>query len=248
MHPEIVSIGGFTLYVYGLALAVAMAAGVWVSSRRASRFGFVPDNMFDAALPAVICGLAGAKILFIATTWDEYGGNPWTILASIRGGFVYYGSLLGGAIGTIAWLKWKKHPVLNFGDAIAPGLALGQAIGRVGCFFNGCCYGYPVSWGVVFPSLGDFLPRHPVQLYESAGTLLLALGLARMSRGVRGGRVLGMYLAVYGVMRFLLEIMRSDPRGPVLPAGLSVSQAFSLAGILVGAFLFLRDSRATGAK
>ena len=247
MHPEIISIGGFTLYSYGLALAVSMAAGVWVSARRAVRFGFVSDDMFDAAMPVVVSGLLGAKILFIATNWSEYSSNPWLILASIRGGFVYYGSLFGGVAGAIAWLMWKKYRILPFADAVAPGIALGQAIGRLGCFLNGCCYGGPVSWGVAFPSLGDHIPRHPVQVYESIGTLILALGLARMGNKGRGGRVIGMYLLGYGILRFLLEMMRVDPRGPVLPAGLSVSQAISLAGILIGSILILRGS-GTAAK
>ena len=248
MHPEIFHIGGFTLYVYGLALALAMAAGVWISARRAVKFGFVADDMFDATMPVVLSGLLGAKILFIAVTWRDYAADPWAILASIRGGFVYYGSLIGGTIGAIAWLKWKKYPILKFGDAVAPGLALGQAIGRLGCFFNGCCYGGPVSWGVVFPSLGDGLPRHPVQVYESVGTLLLAIGLARMSNKGPGGRVLGMYLVIYGVMRFFLEILRADDRGPVLFSGLSVSQGISLAGILIGSIIFLRGAGAAARK
>jgi len=242
MHPEIVHICGFTLYAYGLALALAMAAGVWLSARRAARFGFAPDDVFDAAMPVVLSGLLGAKLLFLATSWREYAANPWAILASIRGGFVYYGSFIGGAAGAIAWLRWKKYPILPFGDVVAPGLALGQAIGRIGCFFNGCCYGGPVSWGVIFPSLGDGIARHPVQLYESAGTLLLALGLTRLAPQGKGGRVLGLYLVGYGVLRFLLEILRADDRGPVLPLGLSVSQALSLAGILIGSFLFLRGA------
>jgi len=242
VHPEIVRIGGFTLYSYGLLLALSMAAGVWLSARRAARFGFVPDDMFDAAMPAVVSGLVGAKLLFLATNWGEYSADPWAILASLRGGFVYYGSLLGGAIGTIAWLLRKKYPVLRFGDAIAPGLALGQAIGRLGCFLNGCCYGGPVSWGIVFPSLGDGIPRHPVQLYESAGTLLLVLGLGRMGSRGRGGRVLGAYLVGYGVLRYFLELLRADPRGPVFFSGLTVSQAFSLAGVLIGSIMFLRGA------
>ena len=243
MHPEIFTIGGFTLYSYGLALALAMAAGVGVSARRAAKFGYTSDDVFDAAMPAVVAGLLGAKILFIATNWGEYSANPWAILASIRGGFVYYGSLIGGAVGVISWLKWKKFRILPFGDAVAPGLAVGQAIGRLGCFLNGCCYGGPVSWGVVFPSLGDNIPRHPVQLYESAGTLLLALGLSRMGPKGTGGWVLGMYLLGYGVLRFLLEIMRVDPRGPVLLAGMSVSQVISLGGILIGSILVIHGTR-----
>ena len=242
MHPELIQIGGFTLYSYGMALAVAMAAGFWVSARRASRFGFTSDDMFDAAMPIVIGGLLGAKILFLATNWGEYSANPWAILASIRGGFVYYGSLIGGALGAFAWLKRKKYPVLSFCDAVAPAVAVGQAIGRLGCFLNGCCYGGPVSWGVVFPSLGDNIPRQPVQIYEAIGTLLLAFGLARMAPRARSGRIAGMYLAGYGVMRFILEMIRTDPRGPVLPGGISVSQAISLAGILIGSILFLRGS------
>jgi len=242
MHPEIFTIGGFTLYVYGLALALAMAAGVWLSARRSVKYGFVPDDMFDAALTVVISGLVGAKLLFLVTNWREYAADPRAILASLRGGFVYYGSLIGGTIGAIVWLKRKKYPILPFGDAVMPGVALGQAIGRLGCFFNGCCYGGPVSWGVIFPSLGDGIPRQPVQLYETFGTLILALVLGRMSPQGRYGRVMGMYLVGYGVMRFLLEMLREDPRGPVFLGVFSVSQVISLAGILIGSLIYLRGA------
>jgi len=245
MHPELFSFGGFTLYVYGLMMALGIAAGLVVAAKRAPKFGFTSDNVWDGVLPIVAGGLIGAKLLFLATNWEEYARSPVSILSSLRGGFVYYGSVIGGFVGGIAWLRWRKLPVLPYCDLAAPSLALGQAVGRLGCFFNGCCYGGPVLGGLVFPSLGDGIPRHPVQLYEAAGTLLICLILLRMRPRPAGqaGGIMGWYLASYGLLRFLLEMLRADPRGPVLAGGLSVSQFLSAVGVAAGVYLLLRTRR-----
>lgn len=238
MHPILFSFNGFSLYSYGLAMALGIGAGAVLGAFRAGKYGFTSEQVWDSILPLVAGGLLGAKLLYLATNWREYLANPSAILASLRGGFVYYGSLIGGFLGAVWYIRRHKLNFLAFSDLAAASLALGQAIGRLGCFFNGCCYGAPSSCGVVFPGL-DALPRHPTQLYESGGAFVLFLILLRVPVAP-AGRGTGVFLAGYGLLRFMVEILRDDPRGPVLPGGLSVSQFLSAVALAAGVYLLLR--------
>lgn len=241
MHRVLFEVGPFTLYSYGVMLAASFVAGVWLVRVRAPAYGFSADEIQAAAVPTLLAGLLGAKLLYLLAHHDDVARDWPNLLPHLRGGFVFYGGLIGGAAGAIAWLTRGRRPVLAFGDLVAPGLAVSLALGRIGCWLNGCCYGRPASWGWAVPGLGDGVPRHPVPLYETAGALglaaiLLALPPPPVER--RGAR-LGLFAAGYAVLRFSLEVLRDDPRGPAL-LGLSVSQTISLLGLGVGAWLFLR--------
>jgi len=244
MHSVLFDIGPLTLYTYGFILAVSFLVSIWVAAWRAGKFGFTRDSVYDSVFPVLISALAGAKLFYLAIEWDEFlrglAAGPGAVISLLRGGLVYYGGVLGGSAGAVLWLWRRKLPVLGFGDMAAPALAIGHALGRIGCFFNGCCYGRPVAWGIVLPELSDGLPRHPVQLYEAGGSLLIALAL--LARGVprpeRRGEILGTYLASYSILRFALEYLRDDPRGPVV-LGLSIAQLMSAVALLIGLWLVL---------
>ncbi len=244
MHPILIELGPVTLYAYGLMMAVSFIVGIQVSARRAPAFGFTADQMHDSAIPVLVAGLVGSKLLYLVASREALAGGWSAIIPMLRGGFVYYGGVIGGVVGAILWVRRRGLPFLGYCDMVAPGMAFSLALGRLGCFLNGCCYGKPVAWGLVFPGLGDGVARHPTQLYELAAATILGLVLLRVPAppADRRGRVWGWFLAAYAVIRFTIEMLRDDPRGPTL-ASLSVSQLLSLAGALAGVALLVRRPR-----
>jgi phosphatidylglycerol:prolipoprotein diacylglycerol transferase len=222
-------------------VALSFIAGLWISARRAARFGSAAEAVYDSAVPVLAAGLIGAKIAYLITNGAGPVGSVADLVGILRGGFVYYGGVLGGAAGASWWLKRHGWPVLAYGDVCAPGMGFSLAVGRAGCFLNGCCYGPPAPWGIVFPGVGDGVPRVPTQLIEMAGGIAIGVWLLFVPPPVpaRRGRVFGLFLAAYAIMRFGLEFLRDDPRGaPVF--GLSPSQAASLLGVAIGIWLAVR--------
>ena len=241
MHRVLVEVGPFTIYTYGVMLAGSFLFGVWVCGRRAPAHGFTRDQIYDSAIPVLLSGLVGAKLAYVVTSFDEVSFHWREWLSLVRGGFVYYGGVIGGAAGAIWWAHRQRFPALAFGDLCSPGMGFSLAIGRLGCWLNGCCYGKAVGWGLKIPDLGDGIARHPVQLYEAVGALVIGLALLPIRRRepARYGATFALFLVGYSALRFGLEFLRDDPRGPAL-AGLSVSQALSLVALGIGVWLFRR--------
>jgi len=244
MHPVLLKLGPLTLYAFGVLLALAFLAGTWLLQRtiaRVQRLGapltmsaaHVTDLIFWILLSAVL----GARLLYVAANWELYRQAPFEMFAVWHGGLIFYGGL-AAAIPTAWWLlrRWRL-PIGLALDCFTPALAVGHAIGRIGCFLNGCCYGKPTEawWGVTF--LWSEARRHPTQLIESAFLLMLSLVFAiwllrgRPWRRPPCGRVALTYVLVYAAWRFGIEFLRAD--NPVLAAGLNLPQWLSL--ILLGA-------------
>ena len=243
MYPELFRIGGFPVNTYGVLLALAFLAALFVAARLAERDGLPRERVFDMGLWMLLGGLLGSKLLLMVVE-PEYGENLGQLfsLDFLRSGGVWYGGFLGG-LGAGALLMRRYG--LNFlatADAFAPGVALGQAIGRQGCFAAGCCWGRPTTlpWGVEFTEAGHRVTGvpvgvhlHPTQLYESFAALLIFLFLLWLHRRKRiGGQVILAYAVLYALTRFLIEFVRDDPRGDVAgvtsSTGLSTSQLISL--------------------
>ena len=241
MHRVLIEIGPLTIYTYGFMLAVAFLAGIWICGRRAPAYGLTRDLIYDSAVPVIVLGLVGAKLAYVLTSLGEVGHSWRDWFSLVRGGFVYYGGVAGGAVGAIWWLNRRRVPPLEYGDVCAPGMGFSLAIGRLGCWLNGCCYGKPAAWGPALPELADGIGRHPVQLYEAAGAAAIGFGLLLVRRPPpeKRGAVFGLFLVGYAVLRFVLEFLRADYRGPEL-LGVSVSQLLSLVAFAVGAVLAFR--------
>ncbi len=243
---------GFSLHTYGVLLAAAFLVALWVALRGARREGIPRDPLLDLWIASLISGIVGAKLLLYLLDLDFYLGNPKAILWGLRSAGVFYGGL-AAAILTSLWLVRRRGlPGWRIADIAAPAIALGQAVGRVGCFAAGCCYGKVTSlpWAVTFTDpeanritgvpLG--IPLHPSQLYLSIADLALFVVLViRSRRKAYDGQVFLWYLVLCGAMRGLLEITRGDPRGEI--AGLSTSQVIAIAAILAGSILMLRRRR-----
>lgn len=260
MHPRLFTLpafdlfgrhlGPFTLHTYGVLLAIAFVAGLWIANRQARHAGLDPARITDMAVYVLIGGLLGAKIMLVIVEWPFYARNPRELLSILQSGGVFYGGLLGAL--PVAWWYARKHALDGWrtADVLAPGVALGQAIGRLGCFSAGCCYGRPTSvpWAIVFRdpyatrAVGTPLdtPLHPTQLYESFTVTLLFLFLLWLSNRKRfHGQVSLVYLFAYAVIRFVIEFYRGDAaRGTVLGGWVSTSQFIAILVVLAVAAVY----------
>lgn len=245
MYPKILDLGPVTVHTYGLLLAVAFIAGIWLASRNARRNGLDPDSIWNMGLIIIFSALVGAKVLLFLSDFSYYSQNPREIfsLSTLRSTGVYYGGLLL-ALAACAWyLRRSGLPGWKVADMCAPGIALGQTIGRLGCLSAGCCYGKPTQmpWGVTFTSRYAFenvgvplnTALHPTQLYESMGSLLLCFYLVwRLGRKRFEGQLILEYLCLYAALRFAIEFYRDDDRGFVLNGLLSTSQFIGILTII----------------
>ncbi len=255
MYPKILDIGPITIHTYGLLLAVAFIAGIWLASSLARKEKLNPDSIWNMGLIIIFSALVGAKLLLFLSDFSYYSQNPREIfsLSTLRSTGVYYGGLLLALAASAWYLRRTRLPAWKVADICAPGIALGQAIGRIGCLSAGCCYGKPTSlpWGITFTSRYAFdnvgvplnTPLHPTQLYEAVGTFILFLYLLwRLSRRHFTGQIILEYLVAYASLRFVIEFFRDDDRGFVLNGLLSTSQFIGILTVLgsVGLFFYLK--------
>jgi phosphatidylglycerol:prolipoprotein diacylglycerol transferase len=140
MHPILFRIGDFVVGTYGVAIVVGMLVGLWLCSRLARRRGLQPEFFYDLTFVLLLSGFIGARVLFIFSLWDDFLAHPAAMIFS-REGFVFQGGFIAALACGIGFAKWKKKPLLEVADIVAPGLVLAHAFGRIGCFLAGCCYG-----------------------------------------------------------------------------------------------------------
>jgi len=246
MHPELFRIGSFPVHTYGVFLALAFLGAIMVTVRLGARDGLPRERIYDLCLWMLLASLVGSKILMLLTE-PEYRGNFWALLSLdfLRSGGVFYGGLIGAIVTGYLLMRRYKLPWWKTADACAPGIALGNVLGRLGCFSAGCCWGKPTAepWGVRFTELAHEITGvpagvslHPTQLYESISMLIVFGFLLWLHRRRRfSGQVILSYAVLYAVIRFVIEFFRDDPRGDVFGlttlTGLSTSQ---MIGIIVG--------------
>jgi len=263
MHPKILDIGPVTIHTYGLLLALAFIAGIWLTSRNARRDRIDPDAIWNMGLIIIFAALVGAKILLFLSDLSYYSQNPREIfsLSTLRSTGVYYGGLLLALAASAWYLRRIKLPAWKVADLSAPGIALGQAIGRIGCLSAGCCFGKPTQlpWGITFTDRYAYdnigvplnVSLHPTQLYEAGAALLLFLYLQRrLARKHFTGQIILEYLALYAAVRFVIEFFRDDDRGFLFRGLLSTSQFIGILTILAaaGLFFYLRRRPAAGTE
>ena len=239
MFPKLFDLGPLTVYSYGVLLAAAYLGGLQFALVRARKRGIDPARVMDLGIYIIVSALIGAKLLLVIVDAGHFLENPRDLLSLARSGGVFYGGLILAVIVGL-WYVWKhKLPTWRIADIIAPGIAFGHVVGRLGCFLAGCCYGHEttVPWAVTFTNplaaenvgtpLG--IPLHPTQLYEAGAELvILGLLLAFEHKGRPfPGRTFWGYMLVYGLSRFVIEFFRGDPRGMVF-GNISTSQFISL--------------------
>lgn len=252
MKNELFSIGPFTVYGYGLMIAIGIIAAYFTGEYRAKKLNLDADRVFSFVIWCVLGGFLGAKILYFITQMKEIMENP-RLLLDLSDGFVVYGGIIGGILSAMVYSKVKKLDFLKYFDLLIPSVALAQGFGRIGCFLAGCCYGSETSCpiGIVFRD-SSFAPNGvsliPTQIISSVLNFLNFLVLIWFAKRKKGdGQVGGLYLILYSIGRFVLEFYRGDLiRGSV--GQLSTSQFISIFTCLLGVGLFLYGGKKKAVK
>ena len=245
MHKVAFSLGNWTIYWYGVLVAVGFLAGLWTAARRSARSGVPSEKVLDAGPWLILGAIVGSRLLYVISNWRDFADKSFLAIFNIRqGGLVFYGGLVGATVATLCYLRWKRLPILKFADILAPSIALGAFFGRLGCFMNGCCYGRVCSlpWAVQFPADADAgsAARHPTQLYDSLLNLALYAGLAWLYRRKRfDGQVFATHLVGYALLRSFVEMFRGDyaPSNFLLGGWLTPGQFVSVGILAVGLWL-----------
>jgi phosphatidylglycerol---prolipoprotein diacylglyceryl transferase len=251
---------GFELRGFGVMLLLACFAALSLTAWRARREKLDPDAVFDLAAWLITGGFIGARVVYLVRH-PGAARHFWDVFTFWQGGIVFYGCILGGLVGSLIY--WARHPFpfRPMADAVAPSLALGSGLGRLGCWFNGCCHGAPcdLPWAVRFPAgtqpwvrhvdvgliplnAPSSLAVHPAQLYAALdGLFLLGLLTWYYPRRRRDGEVMALLMTSYPITRFLIDCLRDD-EGPVF-AGLTLSQNISVALLACGLIAWSRLAR-----
>lgn len=240
MYPILFKLGPLNLYTYGLLYAIGLLAGSELFAYQARKSGIKDKIIYDYIFVLFIAIIVGARLLFVFLNLPDYLTQPWKIFYFWEGGMVFYGGLITGLLVTIWFVKQHSLSLWQIADWMAPVIVLGHAIGRIGCFFAGCCYGREthLPWAITFHnecSLAPLnVPLHPTQLYEAIANLVLFLVLwfNRTRPKFAGGLFFG-YLTISGIIRFVIEFFRGDERGFVW-LGLPVTQWIALLLIFTG--------------
>lgn len=244
MHPVLIEIGPITIYSYGFFVAsaflLALAVSTWQAKKKRLNYSLVPDLGFYLILGAI----AGARILYILIRPYYFWEHPLYIIQFWKGGLVFLGGAIGATVVGILYLNYKRQPFWSWADALSPGVAAGQALGRVGCLMAGCCYGKPCSlpWAITFTNPKTLapsgIPLHPTQIYHSLAGVVTFCSLLYFQRKSRNsGEIFALLLILYGSFRFVIEFFRGDYRGFIWL--ISTTQYLALGAIIAGFLIFV---------
>lgn len=247
MFPELFKLGPITIYTYGVFVFLGVIASYLVCRSQANKEGISVKIFSHIFFWALIWGFLGARVVYILVEWEWFLSNPLSVILS-RSGFVFYGGIISGILTVLILAKKHKINLLKTTDIAAVGIPLGHALGRIGCFCYGCCYGKPTDsgWGILFPpeSPAGLLGVKviPTQLISALFLFLIFFLLLILKKYKRfDGRILLSYGICYGIFRFIIEFYRGDSRGEIL--SLSISQFAALVLIIISIFFFFRWKR-----
>jgi len=244
MYPELFRIGDFPISTYGLMMAMAFLIGLWILKIEFERLKIPVEAVDMIFWRAAIGGIVGARIYYVILM--KISGNPEPILNLIfsRSGMVFFGGLLGGALLVLHGIKKNKYPLKTILDAMAPVMVVAYGIGRIGCFFAGCCYGLETDlpWAITFSDPMCAAPTgfalHPTQLYETLASFGIFVVLWNLRKRISfSGGLFATYLAFAGLERFLIEFFR-DKDDYLLGSRFTMAQFIGLGIIVFGIYLF----------
>jgi phosphatidylglycerol:prolipoprotein diacylglycerol transferase len=237
MLPEICRIGNFTIYSYGLMLVLAFFVCAYLSSLQARKQQVDPDRLFNILFYVFVSGIIGSRVLYVLLNAGFYLRNPLEIIMLQHGGMAWFGGLIFGGSTAVILIKKNKMDLLKILDLLSPFVALGQAIGRIGCLLNGCCYGRESEFGLYFKVFDKILI--PTQLYSSLLLILIFLFLRfRQDRKHATGEIFISYLFLYSLKRFFIEFLRND--SPRIFWGLTIFQILCLGLFFLSLGIFLK--------
>lgn len=232
-------------------MALAFIAGLWTATRRAKRENVPAERIADITLWLMVGAILGARFVYVTTYWkDEFADQPLSEIFMIQhGGLVYYGGLIGAIVAAVIFVRWKKLPLWQTADVLAPSIALGSVFGRIGCLLNGCCFGRVCSapWAITFPEghqthpFGEpAIPVHPTEIYDAGLNLILYLSLAWLFRRKKfNGQIFAAYLVGYAVCRSIVEHYRGDYTNLHYHLGLTPAQWISVPILVTGLALMV---------
>jgi len=239
MYPILYKIGPINLYTYGFFLAMAFLFAILVAGQEARRLGLPVGRFYDLCFYIILAAIIGSRLLYVIVNLGSFLQHPLKIFALWEGGLVFHGGLIAALVTAFFFMRYHGMPWRPALDALAVGMPLGVALGRVGCFMAGCCFGKPTDlpWAVVFTDPNTLCPLreplHPAQLYEA----LLSLGIFGAMLWLRkhktfDGQVVLSYFFLAGLVRFTVEFFRAptalDPRGPELLLHMPATQVLAL--------------------
>ncbi|HOL21521.1 MAG TPA: prolipoprotein diacylglyceryl transferase [bacterium] len=233
MHPEFLRIGSFVIYWYGVFVAAGVLVGSIIFQKTAYKQGYSPQLISNLLFWVVVWGLLGGRFLHILVHISYYYRNPFDIIRIRNGGLAVEGAVITAFIFLIIYSRIKKFNLKEMLDIVALSTPLGQAIGRIGCFLNGCCYGKPteILTGVKFPFSAERV--HPTQLYYSALYILLFFFLNALYRKrLKQGMVFSCYMLGFSLIRYLVDMLRGD-LSPTF-TGLYPTQVMAIVLFIIG--------------
>ena len=254
MYPEIFH--QKFLATYGVLVAVAFLVALWLAGKQAKRQGLDVDEITNLGIYCALAALGGAKLMMFLVDMRYYVDHPGEIftLSTLRAGGVFYGGLIAALLVAFWYMRKTKLPGLKTADVFAPAIALGHGIGRIGCFMAGCCWGIECHrpWAVTFtdPIASDVVgvplhqPLHPTQLYEAAGEFIIFAILYRLAaKRPADGTIIAAYLAMYSVLRFVVEFYRFHEQGNLWGGPLDTSQWISLGLLAVAVRYWMKVTK-----
>ena len=243
-----IELGPFALHTYGLFVAAGFLLGIGWSMREARQRGLNPELVSDLGFYIILGAILGARLLYVLINPTYFWHNPQEIFMFWKGGLVFSGGAILATIFAMVFLRIKQQDPWVWMDTLAPGIGLGEAIGRIGCLAAGCCYGAvcDLPWAITFfnpDSLAPLhVPLHPTQLYHSlAGLACFAVTLAAKGRTRASGQLMGIFLVLFGSFRYVIELFRADYRGDFGP--ISVTQFIALGAVALGIFIIIHRRR-----
>lgn len=253
MLPYLVNILGVRVPTYGILVAIAFLVALSITGRLAKRAGSNPDTILNLGIYCAMAGILGAKLAMIFADFGEYASNPSRIfsLATLQAAGIFYGGLILALIVAYWYMRRHSLPPLATADLFAPGIAIGHAIGRLGCFAAGCCWGKQcdLPWAVTFtnPDAENLVgvplhtPLHPTQIYEAlAEVVIFAFLYRRIKQPHQPGTIIGLYLVLYSIVRFLVDFLRRQDQGNPFGGPFTTAQWISLGLIALAAVVWLK--------
>ena len=250
MHPVLLHIGSFNLYTYGLFVAMGFMTAIWVSQKNAKPHDISPQIITDIFFVILVSAILGARLLYVLINFNAFKNNLLDIFKLWNGGLVFFGGFIGAVMATTVYLKLKNFNIWKIADIISPGVALGHAVGRIGCFFAGCCYGkecdLPIAIKFTNPEtlapIGVYL--HPTQIYSMFSNLILFFILLWLQKRKKfDGMVFLSYIMLYSLFRSIVEFFRGDFRGDFFFEFISMSQGIGIIVFLIAFILLIKLSK-----
>jgi len=238
-------LGPVDIYTYGVMMVLAFLFALTWALKFTKPRDIEPETVLDLSIYVLIGGIIGARLVFVLMNYDLFTDNFWGIFNLRKGGLAWYGAVIAGIIAGLIFSRRHKISFWKLADIFAAPIIIGLAIGRIGCFFNGCCYGTPTDlpWGVVFPEVvyDAGIARHPTQIYESIMNIIIfyALNVIDKKKTFQG-ETFCCFIGLYGVVRFIIEFFRewtSVATPPVM--GLNLAQITSIV-LVAGAIIVAR--------